>query len=58
VTVEQVVGLDVSVKETHVCVVDETGAVVARAREATHPELLAALLAPGSGARGLRLRRG
>jgi transposase len=41
---EQYVGLDVSVKETHICVVDETGAVVARGREATHPELLAALL--------------
>jgi hypothetical protein len=36
--------LDVSVKETHVCVVDAPGAVLARARETTHPGLLAALL--------------
>jgi transposase len=42
---EQYVGLDVSLKETHICVVDGSGAVVARAREATHPELLAAQLA-------------
>jgi predicted NBD/HSP70 family sugar kinase len=51
VTVEQVVGLDVSVKETHICVVDGSGAVVARSREATHPELFAALpgkLAPAA----------
>ena len=41
---EQYVGLDVSLKETHFCVVDGTGAVVARGREATHPELLAAAL--------------
>ncbi len=41
---EQYVGLDVSVKETHYCVVDGTGAVVARGREATHPELLAGAL--------------
>ena len=38
---EHYVGLDVSLKETHICVVDETGAVLARAREVTHPELLA-----------------
>lgn len=38
---EQYIGLDVSLKETHICVVDESGAVVARGREVTHPELLA-----------------
>ncbi len=47
---KQYVGLDVSLKETHICVVDESGTVVARGREATQPELLAAAirrLAPG-----------
>ena len=42
---EHYVGLDVSLKETHFCVVDGAGAVVARGREATHPELLARALA-------------
>ena len=42
---EQYVGLDVSLKETHFCVVDGGGKVVSRGREATHPELLAAALA-------------
>jgi transposase len=42
---DQYVGLDVSLKETHFCVMDGAGAVVARAREATHPELLAHALA-------------
>ncbi len=38
---EQYIGLDVSLKESHICVVEETGAILARGREATHPELLA-----------------
>jgi len=38
---EQYIGLDVSLKETHICVVDGAGAVLARGREATQPELLA-----------------
>jgi transposase len=33
--------LDVSLKETHICVVDGSGAVVSRGREVTHPELVA-----------------
>jgi hypothetical protein len=33
--------LDVSLKETHICVVDAQGVVLARGREVTHPELLA-----------------
>ena len=37
---EQYIGLDVSLKETHICVVDGSGAVVARGREVTQPELL------------------
>ncbi|NNG03491.1 MAG: hypothetical protein HKM95_05245 [Inquilinus sp.] len=41
---EQYVRLDVSLKETHFCVVDGSGAVLARGREATQPELLAAAL--------------
>jgi transposase len=44
VTVDHYVGLDVSLKETHFCVMDATGAVVFRGREATHPELLAQAL--------------
>jgi len=43
--VEHYVGLDVSLKETHFCVMDGTGEVVARGREATHPELLSRALA-------------
>ncbi len=34
------IGLDVSQKQTHICVVDESGVVVGQGREATHPELL------------------
>jgi len=41
---EQYIGLDVSLKETHICVVDGTGAVVCRGREVTHPELVAAAI--------------
>jgi hypothetical protein len=32
------IGLDISLKETHICVVDGAGAVLARGRETTHPE--------------------
>ena len=42
---EQYVGLDVSLKETHFCVVDEAGVELVRGREVTQPELLAAALA-------------
>ena len=40
----QYIGLDVSVKETHICVVDGGGEVLARGREATQPELPAAAI--------------
>lgn len=53
------VGLDVSLKETHFCVMDGAGDVVARGREATQPELLACVLswhAPGAGTIGLRAK--
>ena len=48
---EQYIGLDVSLKETHICVVDGSGAVVSRGCEATQPEVLAdaiARLAPSA----------
>lgn len=41
---EQYIGLDVSLKETHICVVDRDGAVLAQGRGATQPELLAAAI--------------
>jgi transposase len=37
-------GLDVSVKETAICIVDETGKVVREAKVATEPEAIVALL--------------
>lgn len=37
---EKFVGLDVSLKETHICVVDRDGRILARGREVTQPELL------------------
>lgn len=41
------VGLDVSVRETSVCVVDETGKLVKEAKVPTGPEAIASLLAKG-----------
>ena len=41
---EQYIGLDVSLKETHICVVDGAGEIVARACEVTEPSLLAAAI--------------
>lgn len=41
------VGLDVSVRETSVCVVDETGKLLKEARVPTEPEAIASLLAQG-----------
>lgn len=38
---EHYIGLDVSLKETHLCAVDGSGAVVGRACERTQPDLLA-----------------
>jgi transposase len=37
-------GLDVSVKETAICIVDETGKVVREAKVTTEPEAILALL--------------
>ena len=50
---EYFAGLDVSVKETNMCVVDAEGRIVREAKVASEPE---ALLAP-SGEWGLRLKR-
>lgn len=41
------VGLDVSVRETSVCVVDETGKVLKEAKVPTEPEVIASLLEKG-----------
>ena len=38
------VGLDVSVKETAICIVDETGKIVREAKVTTDPEAIVALL--------------
>ena len=38
-------GLDVSVKETSVCIVDETGKVIREVKVASEPEALLAVLA-------------
>lgn len=44
---EHYVGLDVSVRETSVCVVDETGKLLKEAKVPTEPEAIAGLLAKG-----------
>ena len=41
---EHFAGLDVSVKETSVCIVDETGKIVREIRVASEPEALLGLL--------------
>ena len=41
------VGLDVSVRDTSVCVVDETGKLLKEAKLPTEPGVIAALLAKG-----------
>ncbi len=41
------VGLDVSVRETSVCVIDETGRLLKEAKIPTEPEAIASLLAKG-----------
>ena len=42
---ERSVGLDVSVRDTSVCVVDETGRLLNEAKVPTEPEVIASLLA-------------
>jgi predicted NBD/HSP70 family sugar kinase len=44
-----VVGLDVSVKETSVCVVDDTGKVVCERKVPTEPDDIAVLLTSVAG---------
>ena len=41
---EHFAGLDVSVKETSVCIVDDTGRIVREAKVASEPEALLAVL--------------
>jgi transposase len=43
-TMKHYAGLDVSVKETSVCVIDETGATIREAKVASEPEALPAVL--------------
>jgi transposase len=40
-------GLDVSVKETAICIVDETGKIVREAKVTTEPEAIIAVLSAG-----------
>ena len=42
---EHFAGLDVSVKETSVCIVDETGRIIREAKVASEPDALLAVLA-------------
>ena len=44
---EHFVGLDVSVRETSLCVVDHAGKIVKEARVPTEPEAIVALLGKG-----------
>ena len=50
-------GLDVSDKQTHICLVDATGAVVWRGRCATDPDVIAKLLAKRAAALSVSLVR-
>ena len=45
-------GLDVSLEQTSLCVVDEAGAVVLERRVASEPEAIAAALAGAAGSAG------
>ena len=52
-------GLDVSVKETSVCIVDDTGKIVREVKVASEPEaLLAVLNTPSTTSGGLDWKRG
>ena len=44
---EYFAGLDVSMEETHVCVVDRDGKIILEARTPTAPKTIAAALAKG-----------
>ena len=51
-------GLDVSVKETSVCIVDDTGRIVREVKVASEPEaLLAVLKNPATASSGLDWKR-
>ena len=52
-------GLDVSVKETSVCIVDDAGRLVREVKVASEPEaLLQVLMTPASPSSGLGWKRG
>ncbi len=44
------IGLDMSVRETSVCVVDESGKILKEAKVPTEPEAIASLIAKGASA--------
>jgi hypothetical protein len=52
---EQYVGLDASLKETSLCVVDQTGTTVWQGKCASTPESIAAVLAKSKSGEGLSL---
>ena len=52
-------GLDVSVKDTSVCIVDDTGGIVREVKVASEPEaLLAVLVSPCTASNGLDWKPG
>ena len=52
-------GLDVSVKETSICIVDDTGRIVREAKVASEPEaLLLVLMTPGQAFKRIGLEAG
>jgi transposase len=55
---EYFAGLDISMKETHICVVDRDGKVVYEAKAFTSPAAIAAELAKAPERNALSLRRG
>jgi hypothetical protein len=56
--VEQYVGVDVSMEETHICVLDRDGGVVLETRATTSPEAIAAGLAKAPGCRRIVFETG
>ena len=55
---EHFAGLDVSVKETSVCIVDETGKIVREVRVASEPDALLEVLKSHAASTGLDWKRG
>jgi hypothetical protein len=55
---EYFAGLDVSMEETHICVVDRDGGMVLETKATTSPEAIAAGLVEGTGVSADRVRDG